>query len=250
MKVKTNAELLQLWKTFCETNVTALNGLLEKLPESLRAEFQSLRDSLNRQLKDLPPLDQIPAAQEANWALATFGDAMVRMQEYASNLIERISGLQKEMAAKALSLNGFEEKVNKGELVDKNKVKELCDLARNEALGALRPEICATRKSAIELAGLPVPGEDILNLPADQYNTRVTNAKENARRLGEKGIKVGGRGDLLAKQMIWLGATEFAGQLTMLEDVLGATRSGHHVDPLLGNKGNDNDNKVPDITLA
>lgn len=248
MKIKTNAELLQLWKTFCETNVTALNGLLEKLPETLRAEFQSLRDSLNKQLKELPSPD---AGQEDNSVLATFGEAMVRMQEYASNLFERIAGIQKELAAKTLSLNGLEEKVTKGELVGKDKVKELCDLARNEAATALRPEISATRKSALELAGLPSPTDDILNLSADQYTTRVTNAKENARRLGEKGIKLGGRGDLLAKQMIWLGATEFAGQLTMLEDVLGATtRAGHQADPLLGNQGNENNNNVPAITLA
>jgi hypothetical protein len=175
---------------------------------------------------------------------------MMRMQEYASNLIERITGLQKEMSAKTLSLNGLEEKVSKGELVDKDKVKELCDLARNEAAAAARPEITATRKSALELAGLPPPGDDILSLPADQYNSRVTNAKENARRLTEKGIKVGGRGDLLAKQMIWLGATEFAGQLTMIEDILGPSRPGHRPDPLLGNGGSENQNQPVGITLA
>jgi hypothetical protein len=171
------------------------------------------------------------------------------MQEYASNLFERITGLQKEIATKALSLNGWEEKVSKGELLDKNKVKELCDLARNEGAAALRPEIVATRKSALELADLPVPVDDILNLPADQYNSRVANAKENVRRLGEKGIKAGGRGDLLAKQMIWLGATEFAGQLTMIEDVIGPSRSGQ-LDPLLGNQGSKDNKDIAGITLA
>src|SRR5207249_670527 len=135
-----------------------------------------------------------------------------------------------------LALNGLEEKITKGELLDKTKVKEACDMARNEGAASMKPEIVATRKSALELAGLPVPGEDVLGLPADQYAPRVTAAKDNVAKLGEKGLKLGGKGATWVKQLAWLAATEFNGQLTALDEVVGtAGPEKKTADPLLGN---------------
>src|SRR5439155_24690591 len=166
--IKSNADLHNVVKSFYETHATALKGIIDKLPENLRAELAGLRDSLSTSLAKLPPLDQLPAAQHAAWAFNSFADAIVRMQEYANGLLEKMNGLKTELSAKALALNGLEDKITKGELLDKTKVKEACDIARNEGAASMKPEIVATRKSALELAGLPVPGEDVLGLPGDQ----------------------------------------------------------------------------------
>ena len=50
------------------------------------------------------------------------------------------------------------------------------------------------RKSALELAGLPVPGDDVLELPAEEYQTRFTAAQDNIAKLAAKGLKLGGKG--------------------------------------------------------
>ena len=249
--IKSNADLHKFVKTFYETHATALNGIIDKLPENLRAELAGLRDSLNTSLAKLPPLEQVPAAQDAAWAFNSFADAIVRMQEYANGLLEKMNGLKTELSAKALALNGLEEKITKGELLDKTKVKEACDIARNEGAASMKPEIVATRKSALELAGLPVPGEDVLGLPADQYAPRVTAAKDNVAKLGEKGLKLGGKGATWVKQLAWLGATEFNGQLTALDEVVGAAPEKKTADPLLGNPAaaQTTDAKAPAIAL-
>ena len=79
--IKSNADLHKFVKSFYETHATALNGIIDKLPENLRAELTGLRDSLNTSLAKLPPLEQVPAAQDAAWTFNSFADAIVRMQE-------------------------------------------------------------------------------------------------------------------------------------------------------------------------
>ncbi len=233
--IKTAADMQKFMKNFVEAHATALNGLLDKLPDTLKKEIQSLHDSLNQTLKGLPPMEQVPAAQDAAWAFTAFSDAMVRMQEYSNSLLERLTSLKKELDAKATALNGLETQVAGGELLGKDKVKELCELAKSEGAASVRPEIVATRKSALELAGLPVPSDDVLGLPADKYSARLTTAKDNLAKLTAKGMKLGGKGDGFVKSMTWLEASEFAGQMTNIEDILpGTIKAGDKVDPLLG----------------
>ena len=62
--IKTNSDLHSFVKKFCETHVTALNGVMDKLPESLKAQMATLKDTLNEQLKALGPIDQVPATQD------------------------------------------------------------------------------------------------------------------------------------------------------------------------------------------
>lgn len=165
MRITNNAELRTFLKGFYDQHVTALNGLLDKLPENLRADLAKLRDGLNAELSKLPPLEQIPAAQDAAWAFSSFADAWQRMQEYSRGLLDKLETLRSELATKATALHGLEEQIARGGYLSKQKVTEACDLARAEGIKSLQPELRATRKSALELAGLPVPGESILDLP-------------------------------------------------------------------------------------
>jgi len=254
MRITNNAELRTFLKGFYDQHVTALNGLLDKLPENLRADLAKLRDGLNAELSKLPPLEQIPAAQDAAWAFSSFADAWQRMQEYSRGLLDKLEALRGELATKATALHGLEQQIAKGDYLSKQKVTEACDLARAEGMKSLQPELRATRKSALELAGLPMPVENILDLPSKDYEPRVAAAKEQVAKLSARGLKVGGKGAAWVQQLAWLGATEFAGQMTALEEVLGpVTPTKPAGDPLLGAGGGATETQVaegPRITLV
>lgn len=237
MKLNTNVDLLKAVRGFYESHVTALHGVIEKMPESLRAELKQLHDGMNEQLKKLPPLEQVPAALDANWAFQTFGEAIERVMAYGDRLAEQMKGLAEKYAGTATSLNSLEAEVKAGEkYLTAARAKEMCDLARSQGRDEMLPELMATRKGALELAGLPVPGDEVLKLATAEYDGRLKQAKANIATLAEKGLKVGGRGEALVQQLAWLAATEFAGQMTVFEDVLGAPK-GKAADPLLGAPG-------------
>jgi hypothetical protein len=251
MKITNSTDLRGFVKGFYDQHVTALSGILEKLPEGLQGELAKLRDGLNEQLSKLPSVDQVPAAQDAAWAFNSFADAWVRMQEYSKGLLDRLTAMQSDLASKATALNGLQEQITKGELLAKDKVAEACALARAEGVQSMVPELRATRKSALELAGLPVPAEAILDLPSKDYEPRVTAAKDQVAKLGAKGLKLGGKGAAWVQQLAWLGATEFAGQMTALEEVLGGGQTRPAGDPLLGGgAGADEKAPGPQITLV
>lgn len=60
--IKTHTDLVALFRELGATQLTALNGLLEKVPGNLKAEYEAMRDRLNGLLAKLPPLDQVPAS--------------------------------------------------------------------------------------------------------------------------------------------------------------------------------------------
>jgi hypothetical protein len=231
MRITNNVELRAFLKGFYDQHVTALNGILEKLPEGMKADLTKLRDGLSAQLNSLPALDSADAAAAFN----SFASFIQGMTEYSQGLVNRLTELQGTLTAKVTALNALEDKITKGEYLSKEKATEACELARTEAIKSVQPEIRATRKAALELAGLPVPGDTILDLPAKDYEPRVTAAKDQVAKLNTKGMKLGGKGDAWVKQLAWLGATEFAGQMTALEEVLGpVTPTKPAGDPLLG----------------
>jgi hypothetical protein len=250
MRITNNVELRAFLKGFYDQHVTALNGILDKLPEGLKGELSTLRDGLNEQLNKLPPPEQVPAAPDAAWAFNSFASALERMTEYSQGLLNRVTAMKDDLTAKATALNSLEEKIAKGEYLSKEKVTEACDLARAEGVKSMQPELRATRKSALELAGLPVPGDAILDLPSKDYETRVAAAREQAAKLNARGMKLGGKGDAWVKQLAWLGATEFAGQMTALEEVLGSAPAKPAGDPLLGNPGSETQGQTPRVTLV
>ncbi|HVM48380.1 MAG TPA: hypothetical protein VMU04_10150 [Candidatus Acidoferrum sp.] len=254
MQIKSAADLRAFIKGFYDQHVTALNGILEKLPEPLKGELSKLRDGLNTALEKLPPLDQAPASQDASWAFNSFAEAWSRMAEYSDGLRQRLASIAGELQTKALALNSLEQKITAGEYISKEKAAEAANLARTEGANSMLPEILATRKSALELAGLPVPPDNILHLPGKDYETRVTAAKDQVGRLNAKGLKLGGKGSAWVTSMAWLGATEFNGQMTALEEVLGTTTTAPAKtgDPLLGTAPTDNNNKPaqPALTLV
>jgi hypothetical protein len=233
-KENTTLDVAKALRGFYESNIQALQGVLEKLPEGLRGDLQRLKDGLNAQLEKLGPIDQVPLAQEAAWALNSFADTVARMQEYTSSLTERLMGLSKDIASKATALQGWDDRVKAGELLTKDAAKALCDTAREDGAKSRLPDIVAMRKHACELAGLPEPGEAILGLPAADFDARLTGAKDQVGKLAAKGLTLAGKGKAFVQELAWAPAAEFAGRLTALEDVLGSKPGAPAGDPLLG----------------
>jgi hypothetical protein len=217
--------------------------LMDKLPDTLKGEIKALHDSLNEKLKSLPPIEQVAGAQQASWALECLSDTVQRVQTYAQGLFARLEQLGTEYAGKMTELNALKQQTEDGTFVSKDKAKELAATARQdgakEATDRLKPELLGVRRKAIELAGLPPAPDAILELPQADFDPRLDAAKANVTKLGEKGLKLGGKGDSWVKSTAWLGATEFAGQLKTIEEILPAPTGGR-IDPLLGNGAGSN----------
>src|ERR1035441_417571 len=95
-------------RAFYADHIQALQGVLGKLPEGMRGELAQLKEKLSLQLEGLKPTDQVPALEAGN-VLTALGDAVVRIQEYASGLMERLQQMSVGLAAKATEFNGLQE---------------------------------------------------------------------------------------------------------------------------------------------
>lgn len=238
MKIEVK-DIPKLLRGFYTEHLTALNGLLDKAPAAIKAELQALYDSLNAQLAKLPPLEQVPAAQEAGWALNALSDAWAHMQEYTTGILGRLQKMQTEMSAQVTELNALHEQVANGELVAKIKVTELCAAARTEGDAAGRqavlPDLRALRGQIVALAGLPGAPDAVLELAQAPFEAAVTAAKDNVAKLADKGLKLGGKGDAWVKSIAWASQAEFASQFGLIAEILPAPAP--RKDPVVGSPG-------------
>lgn len=255
MKIKTFPELLAFIKTSWTGQSTALNAMLDKLPENVRAEFAALKKSINDALEALPPTDQVPAAQEAAWALNAFTDFFQRSQEYAAGLSERLNKMVADLAVKATALNelqtqlnGLNAKVESGELLTKDKAKQAGDLRFEEGVQSVLPQVAGMRKEQIQLAGLPEPEASVLNGDAPTFKARFDQAVDNLKNLTKKGLKLGGKGDAWVKELAWQTKEGFTGRMTQLAE-LAPTMA---IDPMQGNGGQSEHQPAParGLTIA
>jgi hypothetical protein len=94
----------------------------------------------------LPPLDQVPAVQDAAHAFNSFAHCLDQMAEDSQGLLDRLTSMRAELTAKATALNGLEGQIASGDYLAKAKVTEACELARTKALDEMKPVLRATRK--------------------------------------------------------------------------------------------------------
>lgn len=241
--LKTNTDLIAFLTGIFKPHATALQGIMDRVPDALKPEFKRLKDEMDSAIAKLGPIDAAPAALDAGFALQSLSSAVERVQEYATAVTTKLADLVRMVSEKATALQGFEDKVKAGDLLTKAAATDLVTTARTEERNAFKPQILAMRKQQIELAGLPMPADAVLELNEAEYAPRFESAKTNVKNLGERGFKVGGRGAGLIKDLAWLPATEFAGKLTSYEDVLG--KGAPAGDPLLGNPGTPPANDKP-----
>ena len=221
--MKTLKELLSA----VAANLKAQQEALAKLPETLRASLQEFDSALTAQLAKVPALE---TAMEK--------DAV----EFLSGLVTelnaqhtRVMGQLGAFATVQTELNGLKEAIAKGEYVPKAKVEEAVMLAREDARKALQAEIVATRKSVLETAGLPVPGEAVLALTAEEFAARQKQATENVKAIqGRTGNAEAQKA--LTNKYAWLPKSEFDGEMQTIAVLLGAGPA-KQPDPTLGAAG-------------
>lgn len=227
-------EMISFLTSLFAPHAVALQGIMDKVPESLRPDFKKLKDDLDEALSKLKPTDQVPMALDANYALQSLCGALERFQEISTSFTSRIADLVRSINEKATSLQGYLDKEKSGELITKAAATELVNKAKEDAVAAFKPTIVAMRKSQVELAGLPMPGDDVLGLEEKDFTPRFDAAKANVTDLNKRGLKNGGRGSSLVKDLAWLPASEYAGKVSSYEDILGKPSAA---DPLLGGPG-------------
>lgn len=217
--VKTHTDLVALFRELGATQLTALNGLLEKVPGNLKAEYEAMRDRLNGLLAKLPPLDQVPASQDASWALNSFARTITELFEYMDVSWKRIDGMAAALADKTTALNGLTERVTKGELLDKATTQAAVDSAVTAAVAPFKAEIAAMRKSQVALCKLPEAPDAVLNSQAEAFAASLAQAQQNLAVCTQRGFAVGGKGDAFVKKTVWLDATAFQGENQTLDDL-------------------------------
>lgn len=218
-QIKTPSDMVAYCHEMFSTQITALNGLLDKVPDGLKTEYLAMRDKMNALLEKLQPLDQVPAAQDAAWALNSFARTITDLFEYIGVMRERMGQTLTSLAEKTTALNGLEEKVTKGELVDKTAAATAAQVAADAAIKPYAAEIGTMRKSQIALCKLPEAPDAILALPLERFNAAVEQAKTNLGTLGQRGFAVGGKGDAFVKQTAWMDQTAFQGANQTLTDL-------------------------------
>lgn len=238
-KIKTAQDLLVFCRELGATQITALNGLLDKVPEPLKAEYLAMRDKMNGLLEKLPPLDQVPAAQDAAWALNSFARTIDGLFEYIEMSRQRFGDVLKSLGEKQTALNGWDEKVTKKELLDAATVTAATETAVANATKPLLEQIATMRGEQVALCGLPEAPAGLLSGPADAFATALEQAKKNLGALKTRGFELGKKGDAFIKKTVWLDATAFQGENQTLNDLAESlkVKIPGTADPMIGGGG-------------
>lgn len=222
---------------FGKNQLAALNGLLGQLPDSLKASFTQLRDNLQARQTELEAFfATAPAEGDATTALNHLTGAFTRLQDYAAGLATQLTAAITRGNEATVALQGWQTKVDSGELFSKEKVKGLTDAAFANGEASLRPIITGLRKKAVEEAGLPAAGEAFLSLPQDQFDAGLTAAKGNVKTLNEKfGFALNGSGSEWVVEAAYQDATGFDKTVKKISALVPARRPGG--DPMLTGPG-------------
>lgn len=210
---------------------------IDELPADIKAGVLQLKNDLNEQLKKLEPLDQVPLAGEAASALNWFVDAIGRMQEYADRMFSNLQTMSTNLAASTKSYNELNARVTGGDLVEKAKVTEHCELAKQAGVDSCQEEIADLRKKVV--AGLPVPPENILKLGRAEFASAVTDAQANLAAAREAGLTLDNKGKKFLERTLFLGKDRFTAELAELKE-LGVTGGATAPNLNGGEPGGDN----------
>lgn len=172
------------------------------LGEPWRSHLLELKGQINASLENLPPTDQVPAAQEAAYGMNSLKYALLGVQSIINSLQAVVKSKSTETANALASITpqveaGVEAKLKSGEFLKKSDADALVQNARKEGedAGFARGKILADRRSALALAGLPaeVAGsapEAILLGEEKDFNAARDAAKERVAKLTGVGLTV------------------------------------------------------------
>ena len=225
-------------RAYFQSQVTALNALIDTLTDPLKSQYSALRDQFNQLLSGLPPLEQHAAAEQINFGL----DVLVGCIERANEVIAGLQGMlrqgQQESETQVQALQSriaqFEAWLKNGELVEKAVHQELLSAATakasQEAAGeaerkvraefeaaAARAKLVADRKAAVASAGLPVPAEDLLSAAEETFKAAKTKAQSRVEALKAKGMAATNG---LVVRMAWCSESEYAELAGLVDEAL------------------------------
>ena len=191
------------------TNLTAQLAALATATDKAATE---LATTLRAQLTQLDELDQLPETDAGAAYLTLLG----KQSESAAAIFADLTTTRAALATAATSLAELNGRVTAGELVEKVKVAERCELARTSALESVQPEIATLRQKAV--LGLPALPAKVLQLPVAEFNAAVTAAQDNLKTATARGLKLEGRGAKFLARALFLKPDAFATELAELED--------------------------------
>lgn len=148
---------------FGDMNAT-LESWLDKVPAESKPFIANLKATVDAALAKLAaqPTDQVPAAQEANYALRNLAEAFSYMGEIADRAMAQVDGILKQFSPKIERLNELDVKLEKKELLTKEESETAANSAVDAALAKERQRIklFGDRRSVLCEANLPVPPSD------------------------------------------------------------------------------------------
>ncbi len=214
-------------KTFCTAQLEFLSGLMGTLPEACQSEMKAMRDMLNGMIDGLPPIEGQQAATEAGSALECLSYALCRVQDFQLRLNGLISSIGAQLKTKTTEYNGLQESISGGAYIKKadfdTAVQAGVQAGVDKVKADFKSEIVAARRGALELCGAPVPSDEVLALPADQFAARKGIADKQIKAMATKGLVLKGRGTAIVERCAWLPEADFANQMEIVEVMSPAT---------------------------
>jgi hypothetical protein len=182
-------------RKICEALIKGTQTSLNKIdraqftPEQVK-ELEGLEARLNQMLKDLPPIDQVPAAQDASWAIRTLERMFENLNDMQKAMADTITSIESRVKTQAEA--AVNSRIQSGELLTKEKHKELVDLARKEGenSGAAAARLQGERREKVLKAGLLMPSDDVI--AAADFDKLLTAAEAHGAELTKAGVKLQG----------------------------------------------------------
>lgn len=168
-------------------------GMMDKIPEAFRPQVAALKEKIDAQLVRLAdePTPQIPAAQEASWALNSLGRALEQMQEMFSGAMDTVNRIISEFTPKAEQLNALELARQKGDLISKEDAEKTRAQAVADALTQERAhaKMLSTRRSLLCAADLPAPtADEIMEGDEPKFTALKEQSTERLKLIREAGL--------------------------------------------------------------
>lgn len=233
---ETFSKLKTLVVDFGKSQLSALNGIIDKLPEGVRKDFTTMRDALQGRQTEVEALfATVPADDDAATAFNGVMGVFTKLQDHCTAMMSNLQSALTAFQGTQTALQGFEKQIKDKELMNKDDVKSLTDASFQRGADSILPMVVSMRKSSVTLCGLPDMTEAQLKLPADQFDALLALGKKNIGALKEKfGFALNGRGDSWVKKHGYEDDTTFTETVKSIESVLPPGRAG---DPMFGGGG-------------
>lgn len=216
--------------------------VMKKLPEEFRAQLAKLKETVDSQLTAMAdrPTDQVPAANDASWAIQHMAHALAYMQELSTAVTARMNELMSKYGGVSEQAAAYENRLQKGELLELPAVQEKIKTAVDEALAKERNRVTllTQRRTLLAEKKLPLPAED-KTIEGDDaaFTTLHTTAANRLAKLTEElPGAIEQLNGLQAAALLYGPEENFKGHLAMAKALAGRGGPGG-AEPLAGGEG-------------